>query len=68
MKFRFYVDIHPYSNPAKYGIFAMTQPAEKVPGSKRIAFDVVLPDSLLFHVDGYASEVSKVEVVAGEEE
>lgn len=67
MKLRFYVDIYPHSDPARYGMCAMTQPSVKSDGAKRIAFDVVVPDSLLFHVDGYASEVSSIEVMAGDE-
>ena len=63
MKLRFYVDLWPGCDPARYGLMAMTQPGAKTEGSKRVAFDVTIPDSLMFGVDAVAPEVSKTEVV-----
>lgn len=63
MKLRFYVDIFPGTDPARYALCAWTQPGAKTEGVKRIAFDVAIPDSLLFQLDAVAPEVSKVEVV-----
>ena len=62
MKLRFYVDFWPGYDPARYGLIAMTQPGAKTEGFKRVAFDVAIPDSLMFGVDAVAPEVSKPEV------
>lgn len=63
MKLRFYVDLYPGMDPARYGLFAATQPSVKTEGTKRLAFDVAIPDSLLFGLDAVSPEVGKVEVV-----
>ena len=63
MILRFYVDLWPGMDPARYGLSANTQPWEKTEGCKRVAFDVAIPDSLLFGLDAVAPEVGKVEVV-----
>jgi hypothetical protein len=63
MKMRFYVDLYPGMDPARYGLCAWTQPSAKTEGTKRLAFDVAIPDSLLFGLDAVAPEVGKVEVV-----
>ncbi len=62
-KFRFYVDFWPGLNPYQYGLLAVTCPGMKSEGNKRIAFDVAIPDELLYGIDGFASEVSKVEEI-----
>ncbi len=63
MKLRFYIDLWPGTDPTKYGLTAWTQPCVKTEGCKRIAFDVAIPDSLLFGLDAVAPEVGKVEEV-----
>jgi len=63
MKLRFYVDLYPGTDPARYGLFASTQPGVKTDGFKRVAFDVSIPDSLVFGLDAVAPEVSKIEEV-----
>ncbi len=63
MKVRFYVDLWPGLDPSRYAVIASTQPCEKPDGVKRLAFDVAIPDSLLFGLDAIAPEVGKVEQV-----
>jgi hypothetical protein len=59
MKVRFYCDIWPGLDPARCAMHANTQPMhEKAQGSKRLAFDVVIPDTLLFSIDAYAPEAN----------
>lgn len=67
MKLRFYLDLWPGLNPERYQLMATTQPIEKIAGTRRIAFDVTIPDSLMFQVDGVASEVSRVELIGDKE-
>ena len=64
MKFRFYVDMFPGCDPARYGLCAWTQPSAKPEGSKRVAFDVTIPDEIVFGLDAVAPEVSRPEVIA----
>lgn len=64
MKLRFYMDVFGGWNPNQYGAFAMTVPGQKIDGAKRIAFDVTIPDSVLFGVDYVAPEVSAPTVVS----
>lgn len=61
MKIRFYVDLWPGIDPQRYLITASTTPQTKPVGTKRIAFDVDIPDSLMFGVDGVAAGTSKPE-------
>ena len=61
-----YTDIYPGLNPAQYGLQASTVPGQKTAGVKRIAFDVVIPDEMMFDVDGYVAEVTRPKVVEGE--
>lgn len=63
MKLRFYLDVLPSSDPKRWPLYATTQPAEKVATAKRIAFDVTIPDTLLYSIDGFAAEVSQVQTV-----
>lgn len=63
MKLRFYIDLFPGINPQQFPVVAVTNPHAKSEGSKRIAFDVEIPDSLLFAIDGVAAGTSKVEVL-----
>jgi hypothetical protein len=63
MKLRFYVDLWPGIDPARFGLFATTHPGVKTDGWKRVAFDVAIPDSLLFDLDAVAPEVSMPEEV-----
>ena len=67
-KYRMYIDIYEGLDPKQYGLGATTQPGKLYKGSKRIAFDVTIPDEIMFDITGYASEVSKVEVVSEEDE
>lgn len=61
MKLRFYCDIHlPLLNPHQF--WATTNPGKQY-GGTRLAFDVVVPDSLLFGPVTESPEVGKVEVV-----
>lgn len=59
MKFRFYVDLFPGMDPARYGLCAWTQPSAKTEGTKRVAFDVTIPDEIVFGLDAVAPEVSR---------
>lgn len=63
MKVRFYVDLWPGLDPSRYALIATTQPCAKTEPSKRVAFDVTIPDSLLFGLDAVAPEVSHPEIV-----
>ena len=63
MKLRFYLDVFHGSLTSQYGVMAMTVPGKKIPTAKRIAFDVTIPDAMLFDVDGFAPEVSKAEII-----
>jgi hypothetical protein len=63
MKLRFYVDLWPGFDPARFALFATTQPGAKTDGWKRVAFDVAIPDSLVFSLDAVAPEVSRPEEV-----
>ena len=63
MKLRFYVDLWPGMDPARYALMATTQPCTKTDGCKRMAFDVAIPDALLLGVDAVSPEVSRPEEV-----
>lgn len=63
MKVRFYVDLWPGLDPARSHLFASTAPVAKSPGAVRVAFDVAIPDALVFSVDAVSPEVGKVEIV-----
>lgn len=43
----------------------MASPSEKHSGSKRLAFDVTIPDHLLYQMDVILPEISKVEEIEG---
>ena len=59
MKVRFYCDIWPGLDPARCNMYANTQPMHpKSDGCQRLAFDVVIPDALLFPVDAHAPEAA----------
>jgi len=63
MKLRFYVDLWPGIDPLRYGLSATTQPCAKTDGWRRLAFDVAIPDNLLYEIDAVSPEVGRVEVV-----
>ena len=64
MKLRFYIDLWPDASfQLKNGLIAMTQPNAKMAQHKRIAFDVTIPDEVIFQHDMVAPEVSRIEVV-----
>ena len=63
MKVRFYVDLFPGIDPSRHGLWAWTEPSAKTEGSKRIAFDVTIPDELIFGLDAVVPEVSRPELV-----
>lgn len=59
-KYRFYVDIYKGVDPTQYGLLATTRPGVKIDGAKRIAFNVEIPEYMMFEVDDEAIEVSRV--------
>lgn len=63
MKVRFYADLWPGLDPARSHLYASTSPPAKHPDTVRVAFDVAIPDALLFCVDAVSPEVGKVEIV-----
>lgn len=63
MRVRFYIDLFPGIDPTKHNLCASTSPMIKQPGVKRIAFDVAIPDALLFAIDDVSPEVGKAEEV-----
>jgi hypothetical protein len=58
-----YIDLFPGAYPPKWDLWAHSNPSSKNQGNTRIAFDVTIPDELLFQIDAYAPEVSAVEVL-----
>ena len=68
MKIRFYVDLWPGVNPNAHSLCAWSRPPAKTAGAKRLAFDVEIPDTLLFAIDAMSPEVGKVEIVAEHED
>lgn len=64
MKIRMYMDVLPGVDPTSGYMMAMSKPGMKMTSAKRIAFDVVIPDALLFDYDGVAPEVSQIGLVA----
>lgn len=66
MKLRFYLDVWQGTGAyqLQHGFTALTQPHEKSPRTRRIAFDVTIPDGMLMDVDAVAPEVSAPVVVA----
>jgi hypothetical protein len=64
MKIRMYMDFWTGLDPARSSISATNTPCSKVPNAKRIAFDVTVPDALIFDHDGVAPEVSPIGLVA----
>ena len=58
-KFTMYIDLYPGLDPAQFGLSATTKPLRKSDGTKRVAFDVTIPDEMLHDIDGYAAEVSR---------
>jgi len=68
MKIRYYLDIWPGANFAQYVPSPMANPGAKTAGVKRIAFDVTIPDHLIYDHDHVAPEVSKPELVADHDE
>lgn len=67
-KYRFYVDLWPGLNPQQYGLTATTRPGSKTTGTRRVAFDVAIPDEILFQVDAHSPEVSRPELVASNDD
>jgi hypothetical protein len=55
-----YIDVWPGLDPSRFCVMATSQPGQKGETAKRIAFDVTIPDSLIFQTDGHAAEVSPV--------
>lgn len=59
----FYIDFHAGFN-AGDALYATTvPPMPKTAGTKRVAFEVTIPDELIHEVDGYAAEVSRPRIV-----
>ena len=67
MKLRFYVDLWPGIDPLRYGLSATTQPCAKTDGWRRLAFDVAIPDNLLYEIDAISPEVGRPEEVESHE-
>ena len=67
MKLRFYVDVYNGLDPSKHPMYASTSPTVKQNNVTRVAFDVTIPDTVIFKFDAVAPEVSMVEVVADHE-
>ena len=63
MKLRFYIDLWPGIDPTRYGLNATTQPSAKNDGWRRLAFDVAIPDNLLYEIDAVSPEVGRVEEI-----
>jgi len=63
VKYRMYIDLYAGIDPAQYGLHATTKPGVKIENAKRIAFDVVIPDEIMFDVDAVAAEVTRPEIV-----
>lgn len=66
MKVRMYIDF--YGGVAQSGFYATTNPNVKPFGAKRLAFDLHIPDDMLYEPDRIAVEVGKVEVVVDHNE
>lgn len=61
MKLRMYIDLYPHLAQAGTIYYATTAPSGyKSPTSVRVAFDVHIPDDILYKPDRIANEVSKV--------
>ena len=67
MKIRMYMDFWPGLDPARSTIYATNTPHVKMATTKRIAFDVTIPDALIYDHDGIAPEVSQIGLVADRE-
>lgn len=65
MKLRMYMDLNPNSPTMNNGIYLATTvpPTYKSQGNIRVAFDVHIPEDILYKPDRFASEISKVTVV-----
>lgn len=63
MKVRMYIDLWPGCDPSRVSIYATNTPVGMKPENcKRIAFDVVIPDPVLFDIDA-AAEAGQVQIV-----
>ena len=61
MRVRFYCDVWPGNDITKYALFATTSPTTKAEGPTRIAFNVDIPDHILFG-NVVMMEAEKIEV------
>lgn len=68
MKLRFYVDLWPGVSPTAHSLCAWTVPPAKTSTARRVAFDVTIPDALIFDIDAVAPEVGKPDVVGERED
>ena len=59
-----YIDILEGLDPAQYGLCATTRPTKKMKNSKRISFEVTIPEELLYEVDGNAAHVTRPKILA----
>jgi hypothetical protein len=64
MKIRFYANIWHGFNPATSHLFAYTSPGAKAAGTKRIMFEVDVPDSFIIPVDAVCAVGNVSEVQA----
>ena len=65
-KFTFYLDIFDAKYQEKTGFTAHTHPPKKMDGHQRWAFDVTIPDDVIYEVDAHAPEVSRPRLVGNE--
>ena len=61
--FRMYVDIWPGMDTVQFELAATTRPPRKRDGVKRVAFDIEIPDEILFDVDAAVVGVSMAKEV-----
>jgi len=67
MKIRMYMDLYGGIDPSRSYVSASNIPLEKSPSCKRIAFDVTIPDALIFGFDAIAPEVGNIEQVSDDD-
>ena len=55
---RFYTDLWTGLDPPKHTLFATTSPTNKSKSTKRLAFDVMIPDHLIYDIDAVSPEIA----------
>lgn len=67
MKLRYYIDFWPGLDPQRYPPLVTATPGDKSPRVLRLAFDLTVPEHLIYQVDNVLPEVSAPVVVADRE-